>query len=226
MANNPIQGDDLIDIGSVRAEFSKLIDILKESQREVIELAKQTREALNIKGNTEATTKAIQEQAQTVDKLTKEYDDLTKSEKELLRLQDRLAKSTGKSADETAELKVQIQEANKRTKQAARERLGLVGAYEKESKRLNSLRKQYKDLVLTKGATNKAAKSLKKEIISLDKKLKKLDKSVGQNQRNVGNYTGALKQAAGAFIGPLGIAGAITLTVSAFKGVINITRRF
>jgi len=74
LADNPIQGDEFVDINSVRAEFNKVVDIFKDAKKDAIELAKEIKEALNVKGNTEATTKAINEQSKAVDNLTKEYD--------------------------------------------------------------------------------------------------------------------------------------------------------
>lgn len=226
MANNPIQGSDLIDANSVKQEFDKVIEVVKEAKTVLKDLAKSSKEALSVKGTAKQQTDAIEKQADEVDKLTDEYKKLTKAEQDLLKLQKKLADSTSDDAKKTAELRVQIQEANKVTKQAARERLGLIGAYEKESKRLISLRKQYKDLVISQGSSSKSARKLKKEVVALDNKLKKLDASVGQNQRSVGKYSDALKGAVGSLIGPLGIAGAIALSIRAFKGIINITKNF
>lgn len=60
--------------------------------------------------------------------------------------------------------------------------------YTKQSKRLNELRKEYKDLLLTQGQETAQMKIMRKEIIALDATLKKVDATVGQHQRSVGNY--------------------------------------
>lgn len=222
MAENPLEGKDFVDINSIKAEFNKLIAIFKDAKEGVIDLAKESKKALNIQGNLGATTKAIKEQSKAVDDLSDEYKELTKVEKELIRLDKKLADATGEDAQKTADLREQIIQANKATKQAAKERLGLIGAYEKESKRLITLRKNYKDLVTSQGKSAKGAKALKKEINSLDKKLKDLDASVGQNTRKVGGYTQALKSAAGALIGPLGLAAAVAAAAVAIKSIIKL----
>lgn len=120
---------------------------------------------------------------------------LTAQEKERLRLEQQLAKATSKDAVETAKLKVQIQEANKASKERAKEALGLVSLYQKESQKLNDLRKRYKEVALAQGENSKQAKALRKESNALDKKLKDLDSSVGQNQRSVGSYGDAISNA-------------------------------
>ena len=94
-----------------------------------------------------------------------------------------------------AKSKIKIAELNKVQKQSAREALGLVGAYEKESKRLIRLRKDFKNLAVAGRENGKVARGLKKEITALDSKLKKIDATVGQNQRSVGNYSEAFKGA-------------------------------
>lgn len=63
--------------------------------------------------------------------------------------------------------------------------------YAQQSKRLNDLRKSYKDLAFQNKENTAEAQKLLAEITDLDAKLKKVDATVGQHQRNVGNYEGA-----------------------------------
>lgn len=60
------------------------------------------------------------------------------------------------------------------------------------SKRLNDLRKDYKDLAVSGQENTKSARDMRVEIMKLDNQLKGVDGSVGQFQRNVGNYTKSL----------------------------------
>ena len=83
-------------------------------------------------------------------------------------------------------------------KESAKETLGIVTLYQKESKRLNDLRDKYKDVALAQGETSKEAKELQKEIEELDGKLKGIDANVGQYQRGVGGYAEALEEVGGA----------------------------
>jgi len=57
-----------------------------------------------------------------------------------------------------------------------------------DSKTLNDMRKQYKDLALSQKESTKEGKELLANITKLDTKLKAVDATVGQHQRNVGNY--------------------------------------
>ena len=66
--------------------------------------------------------------------------------------------------------------------------------YKKQSKRLNELRKSYKNLAAQNKENTAEAKEMLKEITKLDKRLKDIDETVGQNQRSVGNYTKAMEK--------------------------------
>ena len=97
---------------------------------------------------------------------------------------------------------------------ATREELKLNGAYSKQSKKLNDLRKQYKDLIITQGKETKATKKMRMEIQKLDSQLKKVDASAGQFQRSVGNYGkafGGLKNLASSALPIAGVAGVISV---------------
>jgi TP901 family phage tail tape measure protein len=77
-------------------------------------------------------------------------------------------------------------------KALAKETEKKITLYQQESKRLNEMRKEYKDLALQEQQNTATARALLKEITALDGKLKQVDATVGQHQRNVGNYEGAL----------------------------------
>jgi len=81
----------------------------------------------------------------------KVVEEVTKVEKDRLKLRQRLKEANSTAIDQNAILKEQLLQQNKVNKQLAKEKLGLIGAYEKESKRLIKLRKQYKDLLLVEG---------------------------------------------------------------------------
>ena len=127
--------------------------------------------------------------------------------KERVKLEQKLKIANSEAIQANVQLKVQLQEQNKVNKQLAREKLKLIGAYEKESKRLIKLRKEYKDLAVQEKANTKEAKALLNEITRLDAKLKGVDASVGQFQRNVGNYTNAFQKLGGTWKNLIGIAG-------------------
>ena len=121
-----------------------------------------------------------------------------------------------------------------------------LGAYDKLSAKLNSLRKQYKDLEISGQGATKGGKELLKSIQDIDAQLKETDAKVGQFQRNVGNYGSAFEDVAGnlgvvgqtagravggvralgvafkAALGPIGlIVAAIGLVVGSLKAFFN-----
>jgi hypothetical protein len=173
---------------------TQLTEALEGLEKELIKtaeaqakIAKQSSKDLTAE-NLEKTTKAISQASEARERANQ-------IQKERLKLEQRLKIATSTAIDQNTELKVQIQEQNKINKELAKEKLGLVSIYQKESKRLNDLRKKYKDLALTEKVASKETKDLLKEIQSLDKRLKDIDASVGQFQRSVGDYS---KQALGA----------------------------
>ena len=105
--------------------------------------------------------------------------------------------------------KAQEQQANKTAKAVANEN----NAYTKQSKELNTLRNQYKNLAAQNQSNTKEAKALLAEITKLDAKLKGIDKTVGQSQRNVGNYTSALDRLKGVGIGVTNVLGQLGLAM-------------
>jgi len=161
--------------------------------------------------------------------------------KEQAKLNAKLAQSTSAVAQKNAELRLEVQQQTKINKELAREKLGLVSLYEKESRKLNDLRKKYKDVALSQGETSKEARRLLKSVTALDNKLKRVDANVGQFQRNVGNYASAFRSltniisAAGVTLGAAGafrvLRNGITIVRDFQKenavlaGVLNKTRQ-
>ena len=149
--------------------------------------------------------------------------------KDAVRLENQLAKATSTDAKEHAKLKVQIQEANKASKQRAKEALGLVTIYQKESATLIKLRKDYKNVALAQGENSKEAKRLLAQITPLDAKLKQLDRNVGQGQRSVGLYNtalGGLKRGFTQLAGALGVTGLLIAFVNVVKSSISTIVNF
>ena len=114
------------------------------------------------------------------------------------------------------ELNEQLKRQRKINTELAKEKLGLISAYQKESQRLNDLRNKYKNVALTQGENSKAARLLAKEVTKLDTKLKRIDAAVGQFQRNVGNYSKAFRG-----LSNILAAGGLTLGVAGFFRVIK-----
>ena len=94
---------------------------------------------------------------------------------------------------ETEKLAKQKEALEQRTAKQAKKEKELNRAYNVQSRRLNTLRKEYKDLAVQNKENTKRGRELLANIRQLDKKLKDIDQTVGQNQRNVGDYSRAFE---------------------------------
>lgn len=167
----------------------ELLKVLDANAKAMSEFAKeQAKVAKNADSNS---AKGIKNLEQATKKLSATQKEKLKIDKQREQLRAKLNVANSEAIQKNEQLKVQLSEQRKVNKQLAREELNLVGAYEKQSKKLNELRKQYKNVALEKGKTSKEAKKLAKEVNKLDEELKDIDASVGQFQRNVGNYASA-----------------------------------
>lgn len=167
-------------------------------------------------------------------RLTKEKQDFNTKSKETLRLEkqaetlsDKLAQADSKQATQVARLKTELQLKNKETALAAKEALGLVSIYDKESAKLLMLSKRYKDYVVQGRESSKVAKQLKKEHDALRASIIRADQSVGQFNRNVGNYRSGLMGVASAgrqFLAAFGIVGGITGIAYLVRDTFNLIK--
>jgi len=105
---------------------------------------------------------------------------LSDIQKERVSLINKLNKANSNSIQRNEELKLQLAKQNKANKELARSKLGLIGAYEKEAKKLADLRKKYKDVATAQGTNSKQSKKLRKEIGQLDGKLSKVNVTGGK----------------------------------------------
>jgi hypothetical protein len=174
-------------------ELTKQINDLNKSVSQLVQTTIKGQQAFNSQSKSQ---QDVANKSKVVGDTAKRANEI---EKERLKLLERLKKANTDRIQANEELKVQLQEQNKINKQLAKEKLGLIGAYEKESRRLVQLRKKYKDLAVQNKQNTKEGKALRKEITTLDSKLKGIDKTVGQHQRNVGNYGDALNALPGRF---------------------------
>ena len=91
-------------------------------------------------------------------------------------------------------------ESTKLNKEQVKDAIGLTDEYQKQSKRLNTLRKEFKNLLLVEGKATKETRRLEREVNDLDRTLKDVDAAAGQFQRNVGNYPDTLGDASAALL--------------------------
>jgi len=184
-------------VAALREEFTKTQTVFDKNSKSQSELVDKT--------------KAVQESTKNLDAV----------ERERLALLKKLKTANSDNIQKNEELKVQLTKQKKTNKDLAKEKLGLIGAYEKESKKLIKLRNQYKDAAVQYGANSKEAAKLRSEVQKLDANLKKIDSSVGQSQRQVGNYKKAWAGLVGAFAL---VSGAIASARGVIKGIGNVIK--
>jgi hypothetical protein len=198
------------------AATSKTVDVMSESYRVLTaRIAKQ-----------EAEIKKLRDEKTKVAAKSK---DLNNINLEAIKLEAQLGKLAGNNAKENAQLRLQLEMKKKAMKENARESLGLVSLYQKESKQLIELRNRYKDVALAQGLNSKSARVLQKEITVLDSRLKSVDANAGQFQRSVGNYprTFAIaRKSVMQFVSALGFTGVIFALVGALKSGIKTVITF
>lgn len=174
-------------------EKKRLNDLKKEYKEQAITLGENSDEAQGLLVEITKLNDSINAIEKSTKSVTREIKELTVAETEQEKLKKRLAKLSTQESKDNEVIKQQIIAERKVIKEQAKERGGLINIYQKESKRLDDLRKEYKNLALSEGTTSQKAKELLKQVVALDKELKDLDASVGQNQRSVGDYGIALK---------------------------------
>lgn len=167
--------DAIVTLGKFKTELQQTADELKKT----------------IGGATVGDTKSINELITATQKANEVKEKTVKIDQE----QEKLRKLAIQSEREELKLKKDLENQaikqqkakEKEIKQAQQEQ----SIYAQTSKRLNDLRKAYKDLAIQNKENTAEGQKLIAEITELDTKLKKVDATVGQHQRNVGNYEGA-----------------------------------
>jgi len=157
------------------------------------------KQIVEVEVNNEDAIQAVVEQQKAIDGLKSTISDLKKQQKEL----DTTTKEGAKAYDENAKMIVvneaqlktlnQTMNANKRIVEANNAGTNeQTGAYQRLSQQYTALAQKAKDMAVVYGTNNQATIKAQQEAKNLSDRLKEIDASVGQNQRNVGNYSGAL----------------------------------
>ena len=197
--------------------FSTSSKSVTNSLDQISAKTKQMNDAMKTTSDAKEIAKLVAE----IDKLRREYDKLSQSTTQMLIANQKLAQEEAKTRQQNSKA---IREENKlrddaikKQQKEEKERTKLNSIYAMESKRLNDLRKKYKDLALSENASSKETRKLLSEITALDNKLKTVDASVGQFQRNVGNYGSAIKGFGTQIMGAIGVGSFITVVADAVK---------
>lgn len=218
-----LKGNEFID--------PKFFDELKKGAEESLSLVKELKKTLKSDLQNKSTIKIVEPKTvkdiENFNKSVKDtrtvIDNLTKAEAKELQLQKELSKLKSdkvyqKQAKEIERLRQEKNAINKATRDEVKAEREVNQEYKKQSRILNDLRNQYKNLAVAGKANTKQAKDLLAQIKPLDKKLKDVDATVGQNFRSVGNYGKALDGLRSKVKSALSIGAVVGLT----RGLFNL----
>jgi len=176
---------------------------------------------------TEKVILTLKEQQAEEIKLDKIKQEALKTEKLELDVANKKAAAQKRSTQLTIEERVQNEVNNKALKQSAREKLGLVGAYEKLNTARTNSQKKLADLLAAEVKNKAEIKAAQKEYDILNTKIQKVDKATNIYTKNIGNYKSAVNGLGGMLtnlLGAFGIVGGITLFVGAAKNIFDVTK--
>tara|TARA_R110001592_G_scaffold48788_1_gene153066 strand:- start:7886 stop:11629 length:3744 start_codon:yes stop_codon:yes gene_type:complete len=226
------QGDIFANSKKSAESYLQSLNALQSELKEMLSINKQllTQSSKELK-----TTEQLQKKTQAIQNITKANKGLNDVEVQKLKTEqelEKLAQQRERTEQQRQKTRVQNRKEEERLAKIKAKNLKLAkqenSTYAMQSKKLNELRKRYKDLAIQNKQNTTEGKKLLKTIQQLDTRLKKVDKSVGQSQRNVGNYTSAwgklgmrLKSVASAFGLIGGVMGAVSVIKSAFNVVVN-----
>lgn len=215
-------------------ELNIVLNELIKTQKKLLAQSKKTAQAIDLDKNVAQGIKDIDTATK---KLTTDKKNLNTLEKEEIRNRRDIANAV-KAEQQALQAKnrttIQAQKEEERqikiATRLANEKKKLTSIYARESARLNTLRKRYKDLALSENGASTATKKLQREIQKLDKRLKQADADVGQFQRSVGDY----KQALAGSLGTVGqfatgvgaIAAGVAIAGKAISSAIDIIKGF
>jgi len=227
-----IKSSELLDTAGITNDLSRINIELKEMINSLdVQLRKSIPVLNQLKVNNSQSIKDMNQAMKESNALLQQQIKLEQlqfqTEKELIKIATEQQKLEREQIKTKQALLAEEKKATAAKEKANKEREKANDLYSKESKRLNDLRKEYRNLVLTEGEATEKTKKLGLEIQSLDAKLKKVDASVGQFQRNVGNYPkqGFFSQVGAFFTGNVLAQGASKL-VGVFKDAITVSRDF
>jgi hypothetical protein len=185
---------EYVDRSGVKSDSEFMLAQLNSIQEKFTVLSE-----FKLKLNTDGSFK---DAANTQAALKKATDELATATKAYKTAQDQIIANQAKineagttNAQVIAQQKLQIQQLTAENKQAAKEALGLVSAYDKLQAQFKAANTEAKNIGASQGIASKAFQEASARAKALNDQLKAIDASNGNFQRNVGNYAGSLKPA-------------------------------
>ena len=186
--------------------FSQLANTLKLNEKELKDLAKIQQKAISNTGND---AKKVLELTEASKKLNEEYKRNVKAQQNVIKEQEKLAVAKKKVAQLTLQEKEAAKESLKVDRLVAKSKNQVKGSVEELRTRLSLVTLSWAKLSQEELENSKRGQRLVRSKKQLTDQLKKLEKATGDNRREVGNYSGAINDAAnemGLFGGSLGTA--------------------
>jgi len=154
----------------------------------------------NIRGVNSQNINTLNQVSQSVEQNKTKYQQLSAVQKEHERIKQSLERATARYTAEQSKEARQLREVKDQTRQVIKEQNLQSGSIRKLREDTNKLVKTRENLNLTTQKGQQRFRELSKEISKNTNQLKSYDTQIGRSQRNVGNYIGALKQFALAYI--------------------------
>lgn len=141
---------------------------------------------------------------------------------------DQKTKASQVSVKQTIEERLQSQMQAKADKEAAMEKLGLIGAYQKLNKQRTEAKRKLMDLLAAEIQNEAEVKKATKAFNDLDKRVRSADASVGDFTKNVGNYPklSSFKNTMMDIVGAFGLMAGAGAAVSMLKSAFNTIKEF
>ena len=177
----------------------------------------------------DGSSRAQREMIENERKSKRVMDEKIKQEEKIAKIRQNLTKVSAQQRKTEAELRTEQQRRNKIAREEAKLTNQNLTLYERQSLRLNKLRKDYKNLILEQGKETKQTRALLKEIRALDTSLKNVDAKVGQFQRSVGNYNLVNNKAVAGvkkLVAAFGVVGGIQLFTRVVRDAFNVVKNF
>lgn len=208
MAENPIKGEDLVDIKDIVKDFAKLESLYVDLGKTIVATAEQSKKSIqSINEVNEASITQLNNQAKAVNQLTEEQKDNAKAQEDLAKAKKKISELT---EDEIKD-KIKLQRELKKQRDLIKEELELA---DKETGTLKRIRIESNKLRKERETLNLETAEGKQRLIEINAQLDKNNEFIKENSDqlkkqkiNVGNYKeeiiGALEES-GAFNGVLG----------------------
>lgn len=149
--------------------------------------------------------------------------------KQELALQSQKDRQVKSSIKLTIDEKIQLQETAKALKSEARERLGLIGTYEKLNKKRQEAQTTLANLLSAEKKNVSEIIIAQREFEKLDARVKAVDASIKNYSKNIGNYKSAfsgLNSTMRDLISTFGIVGGMALFGTIIKDIFSVIKDF